>query len=80
VLFQISQFSFNNILLFDIPKNLLDIFLECIIINKYTLGCIPSCGSNLPFNCLVVYKIINISLDLVEGYTTEVVNNIYHFG
>jgi hypothetical protein len=28
----------------------------------------------------VVYKIINISLDLVKGYILEVTNNIYYFG
>jgi hypothetical protein len=27
----------------------------------------------------MVHKIINITLDLVEGYTTEITNNIYYF-
>jgi hypothetical protein len=70
---------FNNILLFDIPKNLLDVFLEYIIISKYTLGYIPSCGSNFSFNCFVVHEIVNISLDLVKGYITEITDNIYYF-
>jgi hypothetical protein len=69
----------NNILLFDIPKNLLDIFLEYIIINKHILGYIPSSNSNFSFNYHIGYKIINISLDLVEGYITEIINNIYYF-
>jgi hypothetical protein len=79
MLFQILQFSFGNILLFDIPKNLLDIFFEYVIINKYNLGYIPSCNNNSLFNIFVVHKIINISLDLIESYTTEVVDNIYYF-
>jgi hypothetical protein len=44
------------------------------------LGRIPSYSNNLPFDCLMVYKIIDISLDLVESYTTEVADNIYYFG
>jgi hypothetical protein len=80
MLFQISQLSFSNILLFDIPKNLLDVFLKYIIISKYTLGYIPSCGSNLFFNCFVDHKIVDISLDLIKDYTTEITNNIYYFG
>jgi hypothetical protein len=78
-LFQILQFSFNSILLFDIPKNLSDVFLERIIISKYTLGYIPCCGSNISFNCLVDHEIVDISLDLVESYTVEVTDNIYYF-
>jgi hypothetical protein len=70
---------FDNILLLDIPKNLLDIFFECVIISKYNLGRIPSYSNNLPFDYLMVYKIIDISLDLVESYTTEITNNIYYF-
>jgi hypothetical protein len=73
------QLSFGSILLFDVPKNLSDVFLEYIIINKHILGYIPSCSSNFSFNCFVDYKIINISLDLVEGYTAEVTDNIYYF-
>jgi hypothetical protein len=76
MLFQISQLSFDSILLFDIPKNLSDIFLEYIIISKHILGYIPSCGSNFFFDCFVDYEIINISLDLVESYTAEITNNI----
>jgi hypothetical protein len=79
VLFQISQFSFGSILLFDIPKNLSDVFLERIIISKYILGHVPSCGSNLSFNCFVDHEIVDISLDLVEGYTAEITDNIYYF-
>jgi hypothetical protein len=71
---------FNNILLFDIPKDLSDIFFKYIIINKYNLGRIPSYNNNFPFDCFMVYKIINISLDLIEGYITKVTNNIYYFG
>jgi hypothetical protein len=79
MLFQISQFLFGSILLFDIPKNLSDIFLEHIIISKYTLGYIPSCGNNLFFNCFVDHEIIDIGLDLIEGYTAEIADNIYYF-
>jgi hypothetical protein len=70
----------SSILLLDIPKNLLDIFFEYVIISKYNLSRIPSYNNNFPFNCFMVYKIIDISLDLVEGYTIEVTNNIYYFG
>jgi hypothetical protein len=70
---------FGSILLFDIPKNLLDIFLEYIIINKYILGYIPSCSNNLSFNCFIDHEIVDISLNLVEGYTTEITDNIYYF-
>jgi hypothetical protein len=80
MLFQISQFLFGSILLFDIPKDLLDIFFECIIISKYSLGRIPCCSNNLSFNCFVVHKIVNINLDLIEGYIIEIPNNIYYFG
>jgi hypothetical protein len=79
-LFQISQFSFNSILLFDIPKNLLDIFFERVIISKHNLGRIPSYSNNLSFNCFIVHEIVDISLDLIKGYTTEITNNIYYFG
>jgi hypothetical protein len=71
---------FGSVLLLDIPKNLSDIFFEHVIIGKYSLGRIPGYSSNLSFNCFMVHKIINISLDLVKGYTIEVVNNIYYFG
>jgi hypothetical protein len=74
------QLSFGSILLFDIPKNLSDIFLKRIIISKYTLGYIPSCSNNLSFNYLIDHKIIDISLDLIESYTAEVADNIYYFG
>jgi hypothetical protein len=80
MLFQILQFSFGSILLFDIPKNLLDIFLKYIIIGKHTLGYIPSCGNNFSFNCFVDHKIVDISLDLIKNYTAEVADNIYYFG
>jgi hypothetical protein len=79
VLFQISQLSFGSVLLFDVPKDLSDVFLEYIIISKYTLGRISSYGNNLSFNCLVVYEIIDVSLDPVESYTAEVTDNIYYF-
>jgi hypothetical protein len=79
MLFQILQFLFGNILLFDSPKNLLDIFLEYIIISKYNLGCIPSYNNNFSFNYLMVYEIVNISLDLIKGYTAEIADNIYYF-
>jgi hypothetical protein len=79
MLFQISQFLFGSILLFDIPKNLSDAFFEYIIVSKHTLGRIPSCSNNFFFNCLVDHKIVNISLDLVENYTAEITNNIYYF-
>jgi hypothetical protein len=79
MLFQILQFLFNNILLFDIPKNLSDVFFEYIIINKYNLGRIPSCSNNSPLNILVVHEIVNINLNLIKNYTAEVTNNIYYF-
>jgi hypothetical protein len=80
MLFQISQLLFGSILLFDIPKNLSDIFFKYIIISKYILGYIPSYNNNLFFNCFIDHKIVNINLDLVKGYTTEITNNIYYFG
>jgi hypothetical protein len=79
VLFQISQFSFGSILLFNIPKNLLDVFFERAIISKYSLGRIPNCNNNSPFNTFVVHEIVDISLDLIKGYTVEITNNIYYF-
>jgi hypothetical protein len=71
---------FGSILLFDIPKNLSDVFLEHIIINKYILGHIPSYNNNLSFNYFVDHKIVDISLDPIKGYTAEVTDNIYYFG
>jgi hypothetical protein len=79
MLFQISQFLFNNVLLLNIPKNLLDIFFEHVIISKHNLGHIPSYNNNLSFDCFMVNEIIDISLDLVKNYTLEVVDNIYYF-
>jgi hypothetical protein len=70
---------FGSILLFDIPKNLSDVFFEYVIIGEHNLGCIPSCSSNSSFNILIVHEIIDINLDLIENYTAEVVNNIYYF-
>jgi hypothetical protein len=70
---------FGSILLFDIPKNLLDIFFKYIIIGEYNLGHIPGYNNNSPFNTFVVHKIINISLDLIESYIIEITNNIYYF-
>jgi hypothetical protein len=43
------------------------------------LGRIPGCSNNSPFNTFVVHEIVDISLNLIEGYTTEVANNIYYF-
>jgi hypothetical protein len=71
---------FGSILLFDIPKNLLDIFFEYVIISKYNLGRIPGYNNNPPFNIFVIYKIVDISLDLIKSYIAEVTNNIYYFG
>jgi hypothetical protein len=65
--------------LFDIPKNLLDIFFEYVIISKHYLGRIPSYNNNLFFNIFVVYKIVNISLNLIKNYIAEITNNIYYF-
>jgi hypothetical protein len=70
---------FGNILLFDIPKNLLDIFFKYIIISEYNLGRIPSYNNNPPFNILMVHEIIDISLDLIESYILEIIDNIYYF-
>jgi hypothetical protein len=71
---------FSSILLFDIPKNLSDVFLERIIISKYILGYIPSYNNNLSFDCFIDHEIVDISLDLIKSYITEVVDNIYYFG
>jgi hypothetical protein len=57
-----------------------DVFFEYTIIGKHNLSCIPSCSSNFPFNILVVYEIVNISLNLIESYTVKVADNIYYFG
>jgi hypothetical protein len=65
--------------LFDIPKNLSDVFFERVIISKHSLGRIPSCNNNPPFNILMVHEIVDISLDLIKGYTAEIANNIYYF-
>jgi hypothetical protein len=80
VLFQVLQFSLSSVLLFDIPKDLSDIFLKHIIISKHSLGYISSYSNNLSFNCFMVHEIVNISLNLIENYTIEVANNIYYFG
>jgi hypothetical protein len=80
MLFQILQFLFGSILLFDIPKNLSDVFFEHTIIGEYSLGYIPSYSNNSSFNTLMVYEIVDISLNLIESYTTEVADNIYYFG
>jgi hypothetical protein len=66
--------------LFDIPKNLSDIFFKHVIISKYNLGYIPGCNNNPPLNILMVHEIVNISLDLIKNYTIKVANNIYYFG
>jgi hypothetical protein len=66
--------------LFDIPKNLSDVFFKYVIINKHNLGRIPSYSNNLSLNILMVHEIIDISLDLIENYTPEVADNIYYFG
>jgi hypothetical protein len=66
-------------LLFDIPKNLLDVFFEYVIISEYNLGRIPCYNNNLFLNILVVYEIIDINLDLIENYIPEVADNIYYF-
>jgi hypothetical protein len=80
MLFQALQLSLGSILLFDIPKNLSDIFFKRVIISKYSLGRIPSYSNNPPFNILMVHEIVDISLDLIESYTAEVADNIYYFG
>jgi hypothetical protein len=41
---------------------------------------IPSYSNNSPFNILVVHEIVDINLDPIESYTTEVANDIYYFG
>jgi hypothetical protein len=79
-LFQILQFSFGSVLLFDILKDLSDIFFEYTIIGEYNLGHIPSYSNNFFFNIFVVYEIVDINLDPIESYTAEVTNNIYYFG
>jgi hypothetical protein len=79
MLFQILQLLFGSILLFDIPKNLSDVFFERAIISEYNLGCIPSYSSNSSFNIFVVHEIVDISLDLIESYSAEVADSIYYF-
>jgi hypothetical protein len=69
----------NNILLFDIPKDLSDVFLEYIIISKYILGYIPSSNNNSSFSYLIGHKIVDINLNLVKNYIIEIINNIYYF-
>jgi hypothetical protein len=59
---------------------LLDIFFKHTIISEYNLGRIPSYSNNSPFNIFVVYEIVDISLNLIESYTTEIADNIYYFG
>jgi hypothetical protein len=71
---------FNSILLFNIPKDLSDVFFERAIISEHSLGYIPSYSSNFFFNIFIVYEIVDISLDLIENYTAEIANNIYYFG
>jgi hypothetical protein len=70
---------FSSILLFDILKDLSDVFFEYIIIGEYSLGYIPSYSNNFPFNIFIVYEIIDISLNLIESYTIEIADNIYYF-
>jgi hypothetical protein len=43
------------------------------------LGRISSYSNNLSFNCLIVHEIVDISLNPIESYTTEITNNIYYF-
>jgi hypothetical protein len=75
----VLYFSFGSILLFDIPKDLFNVFLEHVIISKYSLGRISSCSNNFSFDCFINHKIINISFDLIKGYTAEITDNIYYF-
>jgi hypothetical protein len=70
---------FNSILLLEVPKNLSDVFFEYVIISKYSLGRIPYYSNNLSFNYLMVHEIVDISLNLIESYTIEVIDNIYYF-
>jgi hypothetical protein len=53
---------------------------ERVIIGKHNLGRIPGYSSNPSFNIFMVHEIINISLNLIENYTVEIINNIYYFG
>jgi hypothetical protein len=80
MLFQMLQFLFGSILLFDVPKDLSDVFFKRAIIGKHSLDYIPSYSNNSPFNILIVHKIVDISLDLIKSYTIEVADNIYYFG
>jgi hypothetical protein len=79
MLFQILQLLFGNVLLFDIPKDFLDVFFKRVIISKYNLSRILSYNNNPPLNILVVYKIVDINLNLIKGYTIEIADNIYYF-
>jgi hypothetical protein len=74
-----SQFLFSRILLFDISKDLSNVFLERPVANKYILGRYPSQYINTTIAILVCYKILNISLDPVEGYSPKITNSINYF-
>jgi hypothetical protein len=76
VLFQVLQFFFGRVLLFNIPEDLSYILLEPLIVSKYLLGsCFRDCG-NPSFGGFVYYEIIDISLNPVENYPTKVTDSI----
>jgi hypothetical protein len=65
----VSQFPFGRSLLYDIPENLLHIPLESLVTNKHSLGRYSSSRINFPIRIFISHEIVNINLDLVEGYT-----------
>jgi hypothetical protein len=66
-------------LLFDISKNLSNIFLEYPVTDKYILGRYSGQYINIAIAVLMCYEILDISLDLVEGYSPKVANGINYF-
>jgi hypothetical protein len=71
---------FGCILLFDVPENLAYVFLEPFVVSEYFLGSHSCYCSDFLFDGFIGYKIINISLDLVESYSAEITNSINYFG
>jgi hypothetical protein len=65
--------------LFDISKDLSNIFFERPVASEYVLGRYPSQYINIAIAVLVCHEILDISLNLVESYSPEVTNGIDYF-
>jgi hypothetical protein len=63
-------------LLFDVSKDLSNVFLEHPVTNEYVLGKHSSQYINIAIAILVCYKILDISLDLIESYSPKIANSI----